>query len=117
MSFYFAAITPLIAGVIAIYAIFPDLLANGASARRRLIAGSLIALGTITSVWSAYSAAKDHQYLASWQAIQSVHETVNRIWRDYQEWPAPGSEDTEFGVLMEPEVRHGEAEVYAGVQA
>ena len=32
-------------------------------------------------------------------------------------WPAPGSEDTEFGVLMEPEVRHGEAEVYAGVQA
>jgi hypothetical protein len=28
-------------------------------------------------------------------------------------WPAPGSEDTELGVLMEPEVRHGEAEVYA----
>ena len=33
------------------------------------------------------------------------------------EWPAPGSEDTELGVLMEPEVRHGAAEVYAGVQA
>ena len=32
-------------------------------------------------------------------------------------WPAPGSEDTELGVLMEPEVGHGEAEVYAGVQA
>ena len=32
-------------------------------------------------------------------------------------WPAPGSEDTELGVLMEPEVRHGEAEVYARVQA
>jgi hypothetical protein len=32
-------------------------------------------------------------------------------------WPAPGSEDTELGVLMELEVRHGEAEVYAGVQA
>jgi hypothetical protein len=32
-------------------------------------------------------------------------------------WPAPGSEDTEFGVLMEPEVRHGEAEVYTRVQA
>jgi hypothetical protein len=32
-------------------------------------------------------------------------------------WPAPGSEDTELGVFMEPEVRHGEAEVYAGVQA
>jgi hypothetical protein len=32
-------------------------------------------------------------------------------------WPAPGSEDTELGVLMEPEVRHGTSEVYAGVQA
>jgi hypothetical protein len=32
-------------------------------------------------------------------------------------WPAPGSEDTELGVLMEPEVSHGETEVYAGVQA
>jgi hypothetical protein len=28
------------------------------------------------------------------------------------DWPAPGSEDTELGVLMEPEVGHGEAEVY-----
>jgi hypothetical protein len=37
------------------------------------------------------------------------HETEN--------WPAPGSEDTELGVLMEPEVRHGEAEVYTRVQA
>ena len=32
-------------------------------------------------------------------------------------WPAPGSADTELGVLLEPEVDHGEAEVYAGVQA
>jgi len=32
-------------------------------------------------------------------------------------WPAPGSEDTELGVLMGPEVRHGEAEVHARVQA
>ncbi len=32
-------------------------------------------------------------------------------------WPAAGFEDTEFGVLMEPEVGHGAAEVYAGVQA
>jgi hypothetical protein len=30
---------------------------------------------------------------------------------------APGSEDTELGVFMGPEVRHGEAEVYARVQA
>jgi hypothetical protein len=33
------------------------------------------------------------------------------------DWPAPGSEDTELGVLMEPEVGHGETEVYARVQA
>jgi hypothetical protein len=33
------------------------------------------------------------------------------------DWPAPGSEDTELGVLMEPEVGHGETEVYTRVQA
>jgi hypothetical protein len=32
-------------------------------------------------------------------------------------WPAPGSEDTELGVLMELEVGHGETEVHAGIQA
>ena len=32
-------------------------------------------------------------------------------------WPAPGSEDTELGVTMGPEVGHGEAEVHARVQA
>jgi hypothetical protein len=32
-------------------------------------------------------------------------------------WPAPGSEDTELGIFMEPEVGHGEAEVHARVQA
>jgi hypothetical protein len=32
-------------------------------------------------------------------------------------WPAPGSEDTELGALMEPEVCHGEAEVHTRVQA
>ena len=35
----------------------------------------------------------------------------------YASWPAPGSEDTKLGVLMEREVRHGATEVYAGVQA
>jgi integrase len=33
------------------------------------------------------------------------------------DWPAAGSEDTELGVLLEPEVGHGEAEVYTRVQA
>ncbi|HZY72981.1 MAG TPA: DUF4747 family protein, partial [Edaphobacter sp.] len=32
-------------------------------------------------------------------------------------WPAPGSEDTRFGVTMGPEGGHAEAEVHAGVQA
>jgi uncharacterized protein with ParB-like and HNH nuclease domain len=32
-------------------------------------------------------------------------------------WPAPGSADIELGVLMGPEVSHGEAKVYARVQA
>jgi len=32
-------------------------------------------------------------------------------------WPAPGSEDTKLGVLMELEVGHGATKVYAGVQA
>jgi len=32
-------------------------------------------------------------------------------------WPAPGSEDTKFGVTMGPEVGHGASEVHAGVQA
>jgi hypothetical protein len=34
-----------------------------------------------------------------------------------EKWPAPGSEDTELGVSMEPEVDHGEAEVHTRVQA
>jgi hypothetical protein len=34
-----------------------------------------------------------------------------------QDWPAPGSEDTELGVLMGPEGGHGETEVHARVQA
>jgi hypothetical protein len=38
-------------------------------------------------------------------------------WGNSLEWPAPGSEDTELGVLMELEVGHGETEVYARVQA
>jgi len=32
---------------------------------------------------------------------------------EHELWPAPGSEDTELGVLMELEVDHGETEVYA----
>ena len=34
---------------------------------------------------------------------------------EQEPWPAPGSEDTELGVLMELEVDHGETEVYTRV--
>jgi hypothetical protein len=36
---------------------------------------------------------------------------------ELEAWLAPGSEDTELGVLMELEVGHGETEVYPRVQA
>jgi hypothetical protein len=42
--------------------------------------------------------------------------TINRTVHEYV-WRAPGSEDTELGVLMELEVGHGETEVYPRVQA
>ena len=45
------------------------------------------------------------------------HIEINPRLESYDDWPAPGSEDTELGVLMELEVGHGETEVYAGVQA
>jgi hypothetical protein len=40
----------------------------------------------------------------------------NYMW-EFLDWPAPGSEDTELGVLMGPEGGHGETAVYARVQA
>lgn len=47
----------------------------------------------------------------------SVSIVALQLVGDQVGWPAPGSEDTELGVLMEPEVDHGEAEVYTRVQA
>lgn len=40
-----------------------------------------------------------------------------RVTIDSAKWPAPGSEDTKLGVFMGPEVSHGEAKIYARVQA
>ena len=37
--------------------------------------------------------------------------------KERPDWPAPGSEDTELGVFMEPEVSHGKTKVYTRVQA
>src|SRR5882757_4654608 len=38
--------------------------------------------------------------------IDGLCHPVEKVWQ----WPAPSSEDTELGVFMELEVRHGEAE-------
>jgi hypothetical protein len=46
-----------------------------------------------------------------------LNEQPGPIPQPLVKWPAPGSEDTELGVLMEPEVGHGETEVYSRVQA
>jgi hypothetical protein len=46
------------------------------------------------------------------KAFRKRARSVNR-----DAWPAAGSTDTELGVLMELEVDHGKATVYAGVQA
>jgi hypothetical protein len=52
------------------------------------------------------------------EALMDLRKRVDETLLEHRaEWPAPGSEDTELGVLMEPEVGHGETEVYAGVQA
>ena len=56
----------------------------------------------------------------SWRSLAEKCDVVDGLVEQAKEmriWPAPGSEDTELGVLMGPEVRHGEAEVYARVQA
>ena len=37
------------------------------------------------------------------------------IGKSWLSWPAPGFKDTELGVSMEPEVGHGETEVYPRV--
>src|SRR4051812_45589898 len=47
-----------------------------------------------------------------YESAACIHDFSNQLI-----WPAPGSEDTELGVLMELEVGHGEASVYARVQA
>jgi hypothetical protein len=50
--------------------------------------------------------------------LEGFFGKINRIAGTLEaEWPAPGSEDTELGVLMELEVCHGETEVYPRVQA
>jgi hypothetical protein len=56
------------------------------------------------------------------RGVASIHVTKMdlpfvRDGRPAEQWPAPGSEDTELGVFMEPEVSHGKTKVYTRVQA
>ena len=48
---------------------------------------------------------QDQRLIEFWLTCQDDCGHCGRV------WPAPGSEDTELGVFMEPEVSHGETEV------
>jgi len=69
--------------------------------------------GIITLSGHVESYVEKQAAVAAARRINGVKAVADEI----EVWPAPGSEDTEFGVLMEQEVRHGETEVYTGVQA
>ena len=57
-------------------------------------------------------------YSPGFNPIEQVFAKLKTVLRKIAAyWPAPGSEDTELGVLMELEVGHGETEVHAGIQA
>ena len=47
--------------------------------------------------------------------INSLVDDLSLELYGLSDWPAPGSEDTELGVFMGPEVSHGETQVYTGV--
>jgi hypothetical protein len=72
---------------------------------RRLPSSALSSDSAISERWPVSSACLA---ITRWRASWTVNSAM---------WPAPGSEDTELGVLMELEVGHGETEVYARVQA
>jgi hypothetical protein len=78
----------------------------------------------ITCEWKAADQYDDNRYKTFSEIAQRVLDACAVELRDARsasgsspDWPAPGFTDTELGVLMEPEVDHGEAEVYARVQA
>jgi type I restriction enzyme, S subunit len=65
------------------------------------------------------SSSAQEAVMARLDSADDVSQQLEAIYRRRIDavWSAPGSEGTELGVLMEPEVRHGEAEVYTRVQA
>jgi hypothetical protein len=83
MGNYLTWLTPLVAGIIATYAIFPDLF--NLDPWRRVIAIILIGSSAMTSIWSAYSAVQDQKHLTAWQNVGAVHDGVHKIWNDFQQ--------------------------------
>jgi hypothetical protein len=70
------------------------------------------------------SVSGDHAQVTLYAPDRAVLDTIDfrrgedvRVQVTRTNWPAAGSADTELGVLKEPEVGHGEAEVYTRVQA
>jgi hypothetical protein len=59
----------------------------------------------------------NYRYAIDYEGRRYPVKTIISLATNVPHWPAPGSADTELGVLMEPEVCHGETEVYTGVQA
>jgi hypothetical protein len=77
-------------------------------------------LGSRKAVYDEWKAGKTLAKLA--KLFKITQGEVKELILEYQLylkaiWPAPGFEDTELGVFMEPEVGHGEAEVYARVSS
>jgi sulfotransferase famil protein len=56
-------------------------------------------------------------FVGRFETLDQDLKIVASAIRKSEPWPAPGSEDTELGVFMEPEVSHGKTKVYTRVQA
>jgi Protein of unknown function (DUF2924) len=55
--------------------------------------------------------------MIAWRIQEQFYGGHDKATLKLLDWPAPGSEDTELGVFMRPEVSHGATKVYAGIQA
>ena len=73
-----------------------------------ILFGLTSSANAMTVIFKDYKAANNDEMAFYLLYLDGVREGI---------WPAPGSADTELGVLMEPEVSHGKAEVYTRVQA
>jgi hypothetical protein len=103
--------------------------AEEAAKRTRESVRSLDAILDFSATISALEEIKRLQRQNAWTLLPERYAAARKLLILFREsgvilsdvekssWPAPGSEDTELGVLMEPEVDHGETEVYERVQA